>query len=256
MARVANGALPEGFQPSFQRVHFGYFRAMPSTAADFAPYRTADGSFTLRSVQIDEHYHSVVGAVNESTHVFIKNGLEHVLGDQVKGHVRILEVGLGTGLNFLLTWIRCLEGKCTVDYTALEPHPVSASNLENLDHCADLAWPGLHDPFMQRMTTRLGERWEPSSGLSFQVLPTTAQEFVSQQPFDLIYFDAFGPNTQAEMWTVEVFHRMHAALRPAGALVTYCAKGDVRRTMQAAGFTVERLQGPPGKREMLRATRE
>jgi len=228
---------------------------MPSTAADFAPYRTADGSYTLRSAHIDEHYHSVVGAVNESTHVFVKNGLEHILGDQVKGPVRILEVGLGTGLNLLLTWIRCLEGKCTVDYTALEPYPVSAQNLEALDHCADLAWPGLHQPFMERMTTRLGEHWQPHGGLALHVLPTHAIDLELNDAFDVIYFDAFGPNTQPEMWTLDVFQRMHNALLPGGVLVTYCAKGDVRRTMEAAGFTVERLQGPPGKREMLRGRR-
>lgn len=228
---------------------------MPATAPDFAPYRTADGSFTLRSAQIDEHYHSVVGAVNESTHVFVQNGLEHVLATQVQRPVKVLEVGLGTGLNLLLTWIRCLEGKCTVDYTALEPFPVSAKNLEELAYCNDLAWPGLHEPYMERMTTRIGEQWEASGGLAFQQLPVTALELRSPETFDLIYFDAFGPNTQPEMWTSEVFQRMFDALRTGGVLVTYCAKGEVRRTMQAVGFNVERLNGPPGKREMLRATR-
>jgi tRNA U34 5-methylaminomethyl-2-thiouridine-forming methyltransferase MnmC len=228
---------------------------VPATAPDFAPYRTADGSYTLRSVQIDEHYHSVVGAVNESTHVFVQSGLEHVLATQPQRPVKLLEVGLGTGLNLLLSWIRCLEGKCTVDYTALEPFPVSASNLEELAYCDDLAWPGLHAPYMDRMTTRIGERWEASGGLSFQQLPLPALELHTPEPFDLIYFDAFGPNTQPEMWTLEVFQHMLALLRPGGVLVTYCAKGEVRRTMEAAGFTVERLQGPPGKREMLRGRR-
>ncbi len=228
---------------------------MPSTADDFAPYRTADGSYTLRSAHIDEHYHSVVGAVNESTHVFVKNGLEHVLGDRRKGHVHILEVGLGTGLNFLLTWIRCLEGKCTVDYTALEPHPVSAINLEALDHCVDLAWPGLQEPFMERMTQERNGWWEPMGGLAFRQLALRVQDFHERDAYDIVYFDSFGPNTQSEMWSLEIFQRMHAALRPGGSLVTYCAKGEVRRTMQAAGFIIERLEGPPGKREMLRATR-
>lgn len=229
---------------------------MPATAPDFSPYRTADGSYTLRSVQIDEHYHSVVGAVNESTHVFLQNGLEHVLAAQVQRPVQLLEVGLGTGLNLLLTWIRCLEGKCTVDYTALEPHPVSAPNLESLAYCEDLAWPGLHAPYMERMTTRAGEHWKAIGGLTFQQQPLTALELHSPERFDLIYFDAFGPNTQPEMWTLDVFRHMLTLLRSGGVLVTYCAKGDVRRTMQAAGFTVERLKGPPGKREMLRARRQ
>lgn len=224
---------------------------MGSTANDFAPERTADGSLTLRSAQLNEQYHSVHGAVQESTHVFIKHGLEYV----GKPHVDVLEVGLGTGLNFLLTWIRGLEGKCTVHYTALEPHPVAREQLLALDHCNELAWPGLHEPFMERMIQLRAEPWEPLGGLSFRCLPIAVQSFNEASIADVIYFDAFGPPTQPEMWTLEVFQRMHRALRPGGVLVTYCAKGEVRRTMQAAGFTVERLQGPPGKREMLRGRR-
>ena len=228
---------------------------MPATAPDFLPRRTADGSLTLYSERIDEHYHSVVGAVNESTHVYLKNGLEAWLATSGKDHVDVLEIGLGTGLNLLLSWIRCLEGKCTVSYTALEPYPVKRGQLETLDHCADLAWPGLQDPFLERMTCDHDDRWDILGGLAFRKLADPVQEFDQAGAFDVVYFDAFGPNTQPEMWTLEVFQRMHRALRPSGILVTYCAKGDVRRSMQAAGFAVERLAGPPGKREMLRATR-
>lgn len=224
---------------------------MGSTAPDFLPLRTGDGSLTLRSEQLGEQYHSTHGAVQESTHVFIKNGLEHV----GTPHVDVLEIGLGTGLNLLLTWIRCLEGKCTVTYTALEPFPVSAESLHALDHCADLAWPGLHEPFIERMTMHREDLWEPLGGLSFQRLSTPVQTFHRDAIADVIYFDAFGPPTQPEMWTLDVFHRMYGALRPGGVLVTYCAKGEVRRTMQVAGFTVERLPGPPGKREMLRGSK-
>ncbi|MBX2971832.1 MAG: tRNA (5-methylaminomethyl-2-thiouridine)(34)-methyltransferase MnmD [Flavobacteriales bacterium] len=214
-------------------------------------FRTADGSLTLRSEQLDEQYHSVHGAVQESTHVFIRMGLEHV----GKPHVDVLEVGLGTGLNLLLTWIRCLEGKCTVHYTALEPFPVERAQLETLGHCSELAWPGLHEPFMERMTVHRDDPWEPLGGLVFRKLPVQVQGFAEEAMADVIYFDAFGPPTQPEMWTLDVFQRMYKALRPGGVLVTYCAKGEVRRTMQAAGFTVGRLPGPPGKREMLRGTR-
>ena len=218
---------------------------------DLLPRRTADGSFTLHSAQLDVFYHSVNGAVHESTHVFIKAGLEK-LG---KEHIDVLEVGLGTGLNLLLTWVRCLEGKLTVNYTALEPHPLSAAQLEELAHCDDLSWPGLHEPFMERMTSASEEPHPAIGGLTFRKLPTRVHDFAADAAFDVIYFDAFGPNTQPDMWTVDVFRRMHTALRAGGALVTYCAKGEVRRTMEAVGFLVERLDGPPGKREMLRATR-
>ncbi|HQV76523.1 MAG: tRNA (5-methylaminomethyl-2-thiouridine)(34)-methyltransferase MnmD [Flavobacteriales bacterium] len=215
---------------------------------DFKPYRTADGSYTLRSESWDVFHHSVVGAVNESTHVFIKAGLEAVH----KPNVDVLEVGLGTGLNLLLTWIRCLEGKCAVRYTALEPFPLPVATLEELQYCEDLAWPGLHGPFLDLMTCTHDDWNGAEGGMTFRKLPLNVSEIDHEEMYDVIYFDAFGPNTQPELWTLQVFQRMHRALRHGGLLVTYCAKGDVRRTMQAAGFGVERLQGPPGKREMLR----
>lgn len=224
---------------------------MPATAADLRPERTADGSLTLRSATLDEQYHSLHGAVQESTHVFIRMGLEYV----GKPQVDVLEVGLGTGLNLLLTWVRALEGKCTVGYTALEPYPLTSEVLRSLDHCADLAWPGLEEPFIQRMTEPREEPWEAFGGLRFQLLRQYVQDFQGVAVADVIYFDAFGPPTQPEMWSLDVFRRMYRALRPNGVLVTYCAKGEVRRTMQAAGFSVERLPGPPGKREMLRGRR-
>lgn len=228
---------------------------MPSTAPDFRPYRTADGSLTLRSDAIDEHYHSVVGAVNESTHVYVQAGLEYILGGSGDRPIDLLEIGLGTGLNLLLTWIRCLEGKCAVNYTALEPYPLARDQLLALDHWNDLAWPGLEEPFLERMTVDRSYPWPAIGGLTFQRLVLHEDQFKNDGSYDVIYFDAFGPNTQPEMWTAEVMARMYKALRPGGVLVTYCAKGDVRRTMQSVGFSVDRIQGPPGKREMLRGTR-
>lgn len=219
--------------------------------ADFAPLRTEDGSFTLRSEQLGEQYHSVHGAVQESTHVFIKAGLDHI----GKPEMDVLEVGLGTGLNLLLTWIRCLEGKYRVRYTALEPFPLKRPQLEALGHCEDLAWPGLHEPFIERMASD-EEGWQDEmGGLTFRKLAQPAGAHEAHVAYDLIYFDAFAPAIQPELWTPDVFQRMHDALRPGGVLVTYCAKGEVRRAMISTGLSVERIAGPPGKREMLRATR-
>jgi len=213
------------------------------------PVRTGDGSATLSWG--DEHYHSTHGAVTESTHVFIKAGLEAC----AKEEVDVLEVGLGTGLNLLLTWVRCLEGKVKVSCTALEPFPLSGALLEELRHCEDLGWPGLHAPFLERMLSEGTDWHEELGGLRFRKRATRAQDLAAVEEFDVIYFDAFAPRHQPEMWSEDVFRRMRAALRPGGILVTYCAKGDVRRAMIAAGFSVERLPGPPGKREMLRARR-
>lgn len=215
------------------------------------PHRTADGSFTLCHAQAGEPYHSLHGAVTESTHVFIRAGLEHA----VEHRVDVLEVGLGTGLNLLLTWIRCLEGKCEVRYTALEPYPLEEAVLHRLAHAQDLGWPGLHGAFIRMMTGPMGEGQEAEGGLEFTRSSTAVQDLQAREAFDVVYFDAFAPNSAPHMWTLDVFRRMWDCLRPSGILVTYCAKGEVRRTMQAAGFVVERLPGPPGKREMLRATK-
>lgn len=216
---------------------------------DLTVIRTADGSLTLHSPLLFEPYHSLHGGVQESTHVYIRSGLDAVGKEQVDA----LEVGLGTGLNLLLTWIRCLEGKCTVRYTALEPFPLPAASLNALQHCEDLAWPGLHEPFMERMAGPTSVWQTEEGGLVFRKLDTLVQDFSEQEAYDLVYFDAFGPRVQPEMWTLEVFRRMFAALRPGGVLVTYCAKGVVRRSLAEAGFEVERIKGPSGKKHMLRA---
>lgn len=216
------------------------------------PLRTADGSLTLRHATLDEPYHSRHGAVQESTHVFIKQGLAH----RDLPTVDVLEIGLGTGLNLLLTWVRCLEGKLAVNYTALEPFPLDAEQLHALGHCEELAWPGLHAPFVALMMGEEGAWQQAEGGLRFRRLSTPVQLFNEEDAYDVIYFDAFAPEKQPDMWSADVFARMFTALRPGGVLVTYCAKGVVRRTMQAAGFQVERLPGPPGKREMLRGIRD
>jgi tRNA U34 5-methylaminomethyl-2-thiouridine-forming methyltransferase MnmC len=212
---------------------------------------TRDGSYTLYSHVLDDRYHSVHGAVQESFHVYIRMGYEvcHAMP------LRLLEVGLGTGLNMLLTWVEADLNKRRVEYTALEPYPLPAPILEAMDHAAALELPERTLSFLELMALKEGEFAEPSPCFRFQRLSTKAQDLDRSEAFDLIYFDAFGPANQAEMWTVEVFRSLFNALAPGGVLVTYCAKGAVRRTMQAAGFTVERVQGPVGKKEMLRATK-
>ncbi|MFT3885139.1 MAG: tRNA (5-methylaminomethyl-2-thiouridine)(34)-methyltransferase MnmD [Flavobacteriales bacterium] len=217
---------------------------------DFTLLRTADGSATLRSARLGEQYHSVHGAVQESRHVFLRHGLEAVAADPVD----VLEVGLGTGLNMLLTWQAAEAGGRTVRYHALEPFPVPLEQLKDLGH-AEMLGADHSDAFLRTMTA-VPEAWHVvSPWFHFRRSAMPVHDLQAEGIADVVYFDAFGPATQPEMWTLDVMQRMFRALWPGGLLVTYCAKGEVRRTLQAAGFVVERLPGPPGKREMLRAAR-
>jgi tRNA U34 5-methylaminomethyl-2-thiouridine-forming methyltransferase MnmC len=204
--------------------------------------QTADGSFTLFIPEVEETYHSTHGAVQESMHVFIENGLKAC----DKEEIRILEVGLGTGLNASLTLQHATK---KIDYCALEPYPLSKEVLEELSinksdqlemkfHLsAPNEWISIHEQF------------------SFVRMEVGLEEFQSEEKFDIIYYDAFGPRVEPGLWTLERMQQCFNLLNEGGVFVTYCAKGEVRRNLQAAGFVVERLAGPPGKREMLRGVK-
>jgi tRNA U34 5-methylaminomethyl-2-thiouridine-forming methyltransferase MnmC len=215
---------------------------------DLLPLLTGDGSFTLESRTLGERYHSVHGAAAESSHVYIDMGFRA----KGPGDLDLLEVGLGTGLNALLTLIGSERTGQVVRYHALEPWPVSVETVTALDHPGALGRSDLRTHFERMMGT---DEMQVTDGFAFQRLPLPVQELTSCAAFDLVYFDAFAPTVQPEMWTLDVFQRIYRSMRPAAVLVTYCAKGVVRRTLQEAGFSVERLKGPPGKLEMLRATR-
>jgi len=208
---------------------------------------TADGSMTVCDLQTGSTYHSRHGAKAESMHVFIEAGLRHMTG-QGRTSLRVLEMGLGTGLNALLT---AQEVGCIVDYTALEAHPLPQAVWEQV-----VAASGDGAELLRAVHAA---PWEQTVAITphfcLEKRNVRLQDFSMDAPFDLIYFDAFEPNTQPELWTEEVFSALHAMTSQGGVLTTYCAKGAVRRAMQAAGYAVERLPGPPFKREMLRATR-
>jgi tRNA U34 5-methylaminomethyl-2-thiouridine-forming methyltransferase MnmC len=202
---------------------------------------SSDGSLTMWVPKLDEHYHSIHGAKTESQHVFIDAGLAAINKDTVS----ILEVGLGTALNAKLTLEQ--KGDKIIDYYALEKFPLSPSEVSEIEEMG-------HKIEAQILAVAPSEKQEISKGFNFELSTQDLRDFNVKTPkFDLIYFDAFAPSAQPELWSEQVFKNMYNALLPGGALVTYCAKGVVKRTMKAVGFQVEALPGPPRKREMTRA---
>lgn len=214
--------------------------------------RTADGSATLFVPSLNEHYHSVKGAQTESQHIFIDMGLNACLAKAP----RILEVGFGTGLNALLTLQATETSKRPVHYTGLELYPLAWETINELGYVAPLTSESSLFEFIHKVPWNMEAIITPYFTLEKQQVDVTRWASADQY-FDLIYFDAFAPEKQPEMWTQELFNRLYAVLNTEGIITTYCAKGVVRRMLQAAGFLVERLPGPPGgKREILRGRKQ
>jgi len=211
-----------------------------------------DGSHTVFSNKYNAHYHSIYGALDESIHVFIVAGLYH-LQRQNKKSISILEMGFGTGLNAFMTWLESEKTKHQIQYTAIEAFPISLEEAADLNYAPSLQQDA--SKFLKLHNSPWEESIALSNNFSFIKNKIKFEELDFQSQFDIIYFDAFAPNAQPELWETNILQKMYDALKPEGILVTYSAKGSVRRAMQSVGFTVERLPGPPGKREMLRATK-
>ena len=208
---------------------------------------TKDGSQTIRNESTGDTYHSVHGAVQESQHVFIKNGLEYFLQSSAKKQVTVLEVGLGTALNAMLTleFVNSLD--IAVDYVALEPFPLDEDIFKKLEF-------GNNDTFLKLHQSAWNDPVAIAPNFKFTKHKSKLEQAdFDPGSFDIVYFDAFAPNSQPEMWTTDVFARIREWMRIPSVLTTYCAKGEVRRSLTYVGFNVERLPGPPGKREMIRA---
>jgi len=210
---------------------------------------TGDGSKTIQISEWDEQYHSKHGAVQEAYHVFIKHGLSLFFGKKVD----ILEIGFGTGLNALITHIESKKSNTEVSYRGVEAYPVSPEELEQLNYISELK----AEEFQKDFEKMHQSPWESDILISENFILKKEQklfaDIADENVFDLVYFDAFGARVQPELWTEAIFLKMYRAMKIGGVLVTYAAKGSVRRAMLAVGFEVERLPGPPGKREMLRA---
>jgi tRNA U34 5-methylaminomethyl-2-thiouridine-forming methyltransferase MnmC len=214
---------------------------------------TDDGSHSVLSETYGVTYHSTHGAVTESAHVFIAAGLQHKALVQRK--INILETGFGTGLNAFMSWLEAERANLEVQYTGLEIMPVSAEESAQMNYAGLLGVPERAADFQALHQCEWGEAHAFSESFHFRKEQISIETFEADHEFDVIYFDAFAPQAQPELWTADVFGRMYRALRPGGVLVTYCAQGAFKRTLKQAGFQVERLPGPPGKREMTRATK-
>jgi len=215
---------------------------------------TADGSHTLELVGMDEHYHSTFGAVQESRHVFIRHGLLRI--SEKETHVNILEVGFGTGLNAVLTLLESQKRGALVHYFTLEPFPLVKEEYELLNYPEVLTEGQGRGSFLALHQSDWEKDVEIAQGFVFYKSKAGLMEAVLPlELFNLVYYDAFGPDTQPGLWDFEVFEKVYGLMRPGGILVTYSTKGAVRRALKACGFQIEKLTGPPGKREMTRATK-
>lgn len=215
---------------------------------------TKDGSKTIHLPDWQENYHSHHGAVQEALHVFIQSGL--VRQALRNSSLSILEVGFGTGLNAILTYVHALKNRLHIRYEGVEAYPLG------LDEINELAYAELKEVAQYSEVYHLlhSSVWEKQVSITpeFELLKRKVMlaEYTPEAGvFDLVYFDAFGPRVQPELWEVSIFEMIYNAMRPGAIFVTYCAKGQVRRDLITVGFHVEKIPGPPGKREMLRATK-
>ncbi|CAH8281640.1 tRNA U34 5-methylaminomethyl-2-thiouridine-forming methyltransferase MnmC [Mariniflexile fucanivorans] len=231
---------------------------------------TGDGSSTIHLPEWDEQYHSKHGAIQEAYHVFVKHGLHHFCEKtnscsnvtpstgkvkEVKEQIAILEIGFGTGLNAFITLLESEKLGIEINYTGVEGYPVVSNEILQLNYPKQLKAEEKESLFKRMHDFSWDEKHSVLNTFSLTKQKKFFSEITDKNLYNLIYFDAFGARVQPELWTETIFLKMYDALKQNGVLVTYAAKGSVRRAMQTVGFMVEKLPGPPGKREMLRATK-
>jgi len=223
---------------------------------------TDDGSATIFIPEWNESYHSKHGAVRESIHVFVQNGLDKIRHNKIS----ILEVGFGTGLNSFLTLLNALKRELDICYTGLEKYPVQPSEYRLLNYSKSINenmnsfdFKGIEIDYLYQklMGSNWGDFQEISQNFRLKKVETDFFEFdYPESEYDLVYFDAFGARVQPELWTLELFEKIHFGMKTGGLLTTYSSKGSVRRILKELGFEVEKLAGPPGKREMINAIKK
>lgn len=221
---------------------------------------TSDGSNTLLHGNFRQTYHSVNGALQEARHVFLENGLLYFLQQHPARPVRILEIGFGAGLNFLVSAAHGLTTGLSLDYTGVEPFPVSRQLLEQSGYVQLLPGPHHQKAFLDwypgECPLHLLAETEPQASIGLQLLRQPVLEISAFPPSDVVYFDAFAPATQPEMWTREVIAHTVSGLEAGGVFVSYSITGNLKRILKGLGFRIEKPKGAAGKREMIRATRQ
>ena len=209
---------------------------------------TSDGSTSIHLPEWEESYHSKHGAIQEAQHVFIKNGLSLCKGQSVS----VLEIGFGTGLNAFITFLESQKNNQNINYVGVEGFPISPEEVLQMNYVDQLNANQFESEFKIMHTSD----WEENVTISDTFRLTKRKQLFNdindKNQFDIIYFDAFGYRVQPELWSVEIFTRMFDALKEGGILVTYACRGPIKNAMKEAGFKIEKLAGPPGKREMLR----
>ncbi|GGI58145.1 tRNA (5-methylaminomethyl-2-thiouridine)(34)-methyltransferase MnmD [Winogradskyella haliclonae] len=216
---------------------------------------TGDGSKTIHIEEWNEQYHSVHGAINEANHVYLKHGLLFFLSQISKNReVSILEIGFGTGLNAFLTLIEAEKRQQKINYTGVEAYPVKQEEIEILNYPELIS-----TKYKEEFYTIHDSTWEEQVKISknFSIIKEQKlfEHIADNSKYDIVYFDAFGARVQPELWTETIFRIMYKAMKSNAVLVTYSAKGSVKRALKSVGFEIERLEGPPNKRHMLRAVK-
>lgn len=213
---------------------------------------TGDGSKTLFNESIGEHYHSKHGALQEAKHVFLKTGLEFSLNQDDKSEIAVLEIGFGTGLNFILTADYCIERNISLAYCGIEAYPLELAVIQQMGY-NDFVNESIWKDFISNYSSALISARTLNEKVSLEIAHQKVLDFTTEQLFDVIYFDAFAAIHQPEMWSDETLAHVTKFLKPGGVFVTYAITGNLKRSMKALGFSIEKAPGAPGKREMLRA---
>ena len=216
---------------------------------------TGDGSPSLYISELNETYHSKHGAVTESDYVYIKRGLAHWLDQNNQKKLKVFEMGMGTGLNVYLSYVFSINHKISCEYFSIEKYPLSLKEIRSLNMKVSLP-AREHHHFFDQLHQLEWNQMLSQSDFSFTKIEEDFLSMASVQSFDVLFYDAFGYHAQSEMWQEKALQKCYDLLNPGGVWVSYCAKGAVRRSLEKIGFVIERLEGPPGKREMLRVVKE